>query len=926
MTEKEQRKAAKDFAERWKERGYEKGDSQTFWLSLLREVYGVEYPSEYIKFEEKVIIDKTSFIDAVIDDTRVLIEQKSRGKDLNKPIMQSDGTLLTPFQQAKRYIADLPVSKHPLWVVTSNFDEFLVYDMNQPQGAPEQIFLKDFEKEFYRLSFLVKENNLHIEKEQKVSVKAGELVGVLYDALLKEYLNPEDEETLKHLNILCVRIVFCLYAEDAGIFGRKGMFYDYLKKYEKHTFRDALKNLFIVLDQKEEERDKYLENDLAAFPYVNGGLFENKDVQIPRMNEEIIDIILNKASANFDWSEISPTIFGAVFESTLNPESRRSGGMHYTSIKNIHKVIDPLFLNELREEFEQIMSLRIITTRDKRLKLFQQKLASLTFLDPAAGSGNFLTETYLSLRRLENKILFELQKNQMGFGTIINPIKVSIKQFYGIELNDFAVSVARAALWIAESQMMTETEEILVADIDFLPLTSNEQIIEGNALRLDWHSIVPNWKLTYIMGNPPFIGSSITDGNNSQKEDMSLLFQSVKGAGKLDYVAGWYLKSAQYIRRTKIQCAFVSTNSITQGEQVALLWKELFENYNIEITFAHRSFKWESESQKSAAVVCVIIGFSEKNIAKDKFIFDGPVVKKVDYINGYLNDQRDIYIKSRRESITKNVPQIIQGNKPWDEGYLILKEEQKKHLEKKYPQSKNYIKEYIGGHELINNKKRYCLWLLHVEPSEYVNIPEIRERLVNVANIRQKTKTKAVQEQAKTPMLFSQIRQPLTGYLAIPEVSTDSRAYIPMAFLSKDVISSNKLFMLPDASLYVFGVITSVVHMGWMRTVAGRLGTAYSYSPSVYNNFPWASPTIKERQCIEETAQNILNARNIYSNSSLADLYDKKSMPPELREAHEKNDIAVMNAYGFDIKMSESEFVSELMKMYQKQTRQIAVQ
>ncbi|MBR1786780.1 MAG: class I SAM-dependent DNA methyltransferase, partial [Paludibacteraceae bacterium] len=459
-----QQQVARDFAERWHGKGYEKGESQSFWLELLSEVFGVEHPSEWLSFEQQVRLDHTSFIDAYIPRTHVMIEQKSIEKDLGAPIKQSDGSLLNPFQQAKRYAAELPYSQRPRWIVTCNFREFWVYDMEQPNGEPQKILLENLEKEYYRLQFLVDEGNEHLKREMEVSVKAGELVGVIYDKLLEQYIDKESPETLRSLNILCVRLVFCLYAEDAGLFPSKTAFHDYLQKYGATDFRRALIDFFVLLDTPLQSRDPYLEDDIAAFPYVNGGLFSEEKIIIPRFTDELKQLILANASSDFDWSEISPTIFGAVFESTLNPETRRSGGMHYTSIENIHKVIDPLFMNDLRAEFDGILGTRSSSPAKKLLAAFQDKLASLTFFDPACGSGNFLTETFLSLRRLENEVIQAMYggNRQIGFeGTI----KVNISQFYGIEINDFACTVAKTALWIAESQMLKETSSIVGVDL-----------------------------------------------------------------------------------------------------------------------------------------------------------------------------------------------------------------------------------------------------------------------------------------------------------------------------------------------------------------------------------------------------------------------------------------------------------------------------
>ena len=929
MADYNQRKSAKEFSEFWKGKGYEKGQSQAFWMSLLRDVFGIEHPESFISFEDQVHLDHTSFIDGYIPSTRVMIEQKSLGKNLNQAIKQSDGTLLTPFQQAKRYIAELPVSKHPRFVVTCNFEEFFVYDMEQPKGEPEVIKLQDLEKEYYRLSFLTKTENVHLKKEMEVSIKAGEIVGVIYDALLKQYYNAENEETLKSLNILCVRLVFCLYAEDAEIFGRNNMFLDYMKQFEAKHFRKALIELFRVLDTKVEERDPYLESDLAAFPYVNGGLFANENIEIPNFTDEIRDLILEKASADFDWSEISPTIFGAVFESTLNPDTRRKGGMHYTSIENIHKVIDPLFMDDLNAEFKEICNIKVDKTKDTKLKAFQEKIANLTFLDPACGSGNFLTETYISLRKLENKILFELQKGQIKIGAVTNPIQVSIRQFYGIEINDFAVTVAKTALWIAESQMMKQTEDIVHMNLDFLPLKTYANIVEANALRIDWETVVPKEKLNYIMGNPQFVGYSLQ--SKSQKDDILSIYVDEKGkpyktAGKIDYVACWYYKASKMMQGTNIKTALVSTNSITQGEQVAAVWKPLCEQFGIHIDFAHKTFRWDSEASLKAHVHCVIVGFSCFDDKRKRKLYSNDRVQLVDNINFYLVDANNIFVESCSKPIC-NVPKMTTGNRPADGGHLIIEAEDYDEFIKKEPNAKKYIKKLTGAMEFINNKARYCLWLVDINPKELRNMPEVLKRVeackedrLNGAEDRQKL--------AATPWLFRETKCP-DLYVIVPATSSENRKYVPMGFLDSSTIATNSATIIPNANLYDFGILTSNVHMAWMRTVCGRLKSDYRYSKDiVYNNFPWCNSTDEQKAKIEKTAQGILDARELYPECSLADLYDDLTMPKELRKAHQENDKAVMEAYGFCKKdengkrtwLTESETVAKLMEMYQKLT------
>lgn len=915
MTDMEQKAAAKHFAEYWAGKGYEKGESQPFWLSLLRDVFGVEHPEEYISFEDQVHLDHTSFIDGYIAESKVLVEQKGINKSLTSAIRQSDGSILTPFQQAKRYITELPLSKHPRWVVTCNFKSFLVYDMERPNGEPEEILLENLPTEYYRLSFLIDSKNVSLQREMEVSIAAGEIVGLLYDAFAKQYVDPESERAMKSLNVLCVRLVFCLYAEDAGIFGRRGMFHDYMAQFDARHSRTAIIDLFRVLDQKPEDRDPYLDPDLAAFPYVNGGLFANEDIEIPHFTDEIRTLLLEKASANFNWSEISPTIFGAVFESTLNPETRRSGGMHYTSIENIHKVIDPLFMNELNKEFEEISSIAVERTREKKLKDFQTKLSKLTFFDPACGSGNFLTETYLSLRRLENEVISLLHKGQivMDLG---NPIQVSISQFYGIEINDFAVTVAKTALWIAESQMMKETEDVVHMSLDFLPLKTNAYIVEGNALRMDWESVVPKAQLNYIMGNPPFIGARLM--SPTQKADINLIFNGWKNAGNLDYVCCWHKKAADLMQGTEIRSALVSTNSVSQGESVANLWKPLFQ-LGVHIDFAYRTFRWDSEASSKAHVHCVIIGFSIAPNKNKKFLYTGDRAQIVQNINGYLLDADNVFVESRSKPIC-DVPEIGIGNKPIDGGnYLFTKEEMEQFINDE-PQSQQYFKPWYGSQEFINRCPRYCLWLGDCSPNELRKMPACMRRVEAVREMRLSSKSAGTVKLADKPTRFHVENMPTGTYVVIPEVSSERRKYIPMGFMTPDILCSNLVKIVPDATLYHFGILTSNVHMAWMRAVCGRLKSDYRYSKDiVYNNFPWPTPTEAQKAKIEQTAQAILDARAMYPDCSLADLYDEVTMPPELRRAHQANDKAVMQAYGFWGKLNtETACVAELMKIYKE--------
>ena len=980
MTPTEQTQAAATFAKFWASKGDEKQETSRFWIDLLQNVLGIDNPAKYIEFEKRVKLSHTSFIDAYIPDTKVLIEQKGAKIDLHKAYEQSDGSVLTPYEQAKRYISEMKASEKPRWIVVCNFQEFLVYDLEKPGSEPEQIFLKDLEKEYYRLQFLVNQKNENIRREEEVSLQAGELVGKLYDVLIKQYINP-NEYSLHSLNILCVRLVFCFYAEDAGLFASRTAFEDYIKSFAIENLRKGIIDLFKGLDTPIEDRDKY-DTKLQPFPYVNGGLFAAEDIEIPHFTDEIVDVLCNHC-APFNWSEISPTIFGAVFESTLNPETRRHGGMHYTSIANIHKVIDPLFMDDLITEYNSITETKSLATQRQKLHAFQKKLGTLRILDPACGSGNFLTETYISLRRLENMVISVLNKGEKVLG-LDNFIYVKISQLYGIEINDFAVKVAKTALWIAECQMMIETEKILGMNFDFLPLKTSANIIEGNALRLDWttfagkgeqmgflftdklnvyketeddnpmvvcepaaeygnhyfkelnvvakqveeKTLPKNKKIEpvvydYIIGNPPFVGARWMD--KRQKEDTILTFgKEWQGVGNLDYVSCWYKKASDTIRNTRTRCAFVSTNSVSQGGAVINLWKPLFAN-GIHIDFAWQTFKWANETADKgnmAAVHCVIIGFSVAESNKPKFIFLNDSEKiEAKNINGYLLDAPNIFIEKRMLPLC-NVPQICLGGQPIDDGNLTLTEEEKDNLLKKEPLAEKFIRPFMMGKDFIDRKPRYCLWLQSANPTDLRKCHEVMQRVEKVREFRLSSTRTSTLRAAEMPTLFGAPFECESDYVAIPKVSSENRRYIPMDFLSQTIIPGDKLFVMQRVSLYHLGVLTSSVHMAWMRAVCGRLEMRYSYSNTiVYNNFVWCNPTEKQKAKIEKTAQGIFDARALFPEASLADLYDETAMPPELRKAHRANDEAVLAAYGWPKDLQESEIVERLFGLYDEMVK-----
>lgn len=924
-----QKEAARQFAKKWAGKGVEREDDRTFWLELLQRVYRVEDPYPIIRFQKPVKFKtSTKAIDAYIAETRVLIEQKGADCDLSKKYVQSDGEELTPYEQARRYDQWMLPNEHPLWIVVSNFQSFEIHNMERPFDDPDVILLKDLPDQYQRMAFIADAKKAHIQREEAVCLEAGDIVGKLYDELQKQYINPSDELAMKSLNVLCVRFVFCLYAEDAGIFA-KNQFHDYLKDVPVDDMREALIKLFDVLDTPVDERDPYLKPVLKAFPYTNGGLFHDRNIEIPLFTDDIKQTLLEDASTGFDWSVISPTVFGGVFESTLNPETRDEDGAHFTSVENIHKVIDPLFLDSLKAEFQNLKDLKASTSkeakrRQEELRKFQSKLAGLRFLDPACGSGNFLTETYLSLRRLENDVLRELHDGNMILDLDYEKdvIQVKISQFYGIEINDFAADVARTALWISEAQMMEETQAILQQNMDVLPLKTNSNIRVGNALRMDWNEVIQAAEVDYLIGNPPFKGYS--KQTREQKSDVLSVFVDDRGkalpfAGKIDYVGCWYRKGLEYVEgNRKIQAAFISTSSVIQGEQVAFIWRDLVENRGLRFNFAYRPFAWKNGSKNEAGVYCVIIGWSHKEAEfSDKFIFDvdGSFVSAKN-INAYLLDYENIYV----ESVTKPlfaVPQMVNGNKPVAGKHLFLTEEERAWFIKRYPFIEKYICPFFGADEFVNGKKRYCFWLVDANPSDLANCPPLMERIEQVRVLREQSDKAATRELAATPTLFAEIRQPATTFIVIPEVSTSSRGYVPIGFMESTSIASNKIQMIPDATLYEFGVLSSSVNMAWLKTVCGRLGDGFDYSGKiVYNNFPWPSPTNEQIERIKETAQGILDARAKNPDSPLKDQYEV--MLPDLMKAHRANDDAVRKAYGFPKDASELDIVIELFKRYKE--------
>ena len=941
MNELDQRKAAKEFADRWKGKGNEEQDKHDYWKELLSEVFGINKHG-YLKFEKPVKVavpltveearagkkpkTTTKFIDVYIPSVNVLIEQKGIKYSLDMPEQRGD-LKLTPLEQAKLYNNGLLHHERARWIITSNFKTIRVYDTSASLiDYATEIQLEELPDRFHELNFLIDASIQKIRKEEKVSEEAGKLVGKLYDSLKKMYTDPDSPETLHGLNVLMVRLVFLLYAEDAELLQNHYAFGDFCKSYKPENLRSGLKDLFRILDTKEADRDPDEPEKLLAFPYINGGLFnDNQKAKFPKeFSEEAYNILVDEMSYGMDWKEISPTIFGMVFESTLDSKMRHAGGMHYTSLENIHKILDNLFLNDLQAEFEKILAIKSKSQKNTAIDAFREKLSKIHILDPAAGSGNFLTESYLSLRKLENEAIKERYNSEMFLGGLENPIKVSIQQMHGIEINDFAVSVAKTALWIAEAQMYEATKEYVNINQSFLPLHSNSKIIEGNALQLDWNSLCSRYSLSYIIGNPPFLGARWM--NKDQKADMINTFGNISGVGNLDYVTAWYKKAMEFIDGTNIKVAFVSTNSISQGEQANLLWKFL-QKYHPVITFAYRTFPWESESKDMAAVHVIIIAFTQNNFSYtriNQFIFDQDNKKiECNQINQYLLPAPLILLDRRTKPICKDIPPMIFGSMANDGGNLLLNQKEKDQLIQAEPESSKFIRPFTMGKEFLHNIPRYCLWLKDVPPSEYAKCKAIKNRIEQVKIKRSQSDRISTKKLAETPMLFGEIRQPESDYIAVPAVSSENRKYIPIGYLEKNIIAGNKIFIIPNGTLYHFGILISNVHNAWMRTVAGRLEMRYNYSNTiVYNNFPWPVPTDQQRQKIEATAKAILDARANYPESSLADLYDPLLMPADLRKAHQANDKAVMEAYGFwKTVNTEAECVAKLFEMYQELTK-----
>ena len=915
----------RDFVERWTGRGYEKGEAVSFWKDLL---YALGYKHwndpESILYEHH--LTSGGYIDAWLRDASTIVEQKALNVDLDKPESRQ-GKMKTPLVQALDYVEELPRLEQPRFVVTCNFETFRVYDRDawsksQLIDHPFEFTLAELVDHPEYLSFITDPANSRLEKEKEVSIHAGELIGKLYDRMRQGYMDPDSAESMHALNVLCVRLVFCLFCEDADLFP-KDAFLHYLKDVSPENIRISLKRLFKALDTPYSQRDPY-DTTLKPFPYVNGGLFREQS-EVPNFDAEMKRFLLEEVSAPVDWSQISPTIFGGIFESTLNPETRRSGGMHYTSPENIHKVIDPLFLDDLKDKFIDIRDSEDLTPRQKknRYARLHQQMCTLKFFDPACGSGNFLTETYICLRKLEDVLLGELQAGQTGFSFESEAMgqRVRLSQFYGIEINDFAVTVAETALWISRLKANGETSMLLSMGDDDFPLHEAAHIVHGNALRMDWNEVVPANQCSFILGNPPFYGARMQ--SKQQKAEIQDVFHGSKNSGNIDYVAGWYIKAAEYMGNYPIRAAFVSTNSICQGEQVANVWKPIYD-LGVRIDFAHDTFRWRNEATEQAHVYVVIVGFSKLSGKKTLFHHANPdapeEVSNPANINAYLAAAPDVFVWNRSKPLC-DVPKVSIGSQPIDGGNYLFNEQEMLDFIAKEPGASKFFHAWLGSNEFLNGRPRYTLWLGETTPQELVDLPLCRERVENVRIFREKSSRAQTKKAAATPQRYgTEIITSSTSVL-VPKVSSERRRYIPLGFIGPEIFCSDLVFLIADASVYQFGVLHSQFHNAWMRTVAGRLKSDYRYSGGVvYNNFVWPNPTSKQREAIEACAQAILDTRDNYPDKSLANLYDPDKMPADLLAAHRALDAAVEAAYGVNFDGDEEKIVAHLFKLYAQAT------
>ena len=950
------------FVNKWKNKGNEKQDTHPFWEGLVECLLGVKHGYYCLDWEQKVpkraLVEENGenpkYLDCYLITSRCVIEQKSFDVSLDEKRTIIEGKPKNALQQAQWYYDNMnrpDDGKKGRYTIACNFQEFRIFDNNHGDTLYETLRLEDLPRRwpYLRRVLMGGETTINDNAQDAAAKTASGFVSRLYDLLQKQYRKEElTSDVLHQLNVFCVRVVFCLYADDEEIFD-DGQFHSFLNAFSVKQLNNKFKWLFIALDK--EKRPESYDPEILAFPRVNGGLFKN-EVPIPRISEEVKALLLKaseesqmKGKDSFDWSEISPTNFGCIFESTLDPVTREENGMHYTSPENIHRVIDPLFLNDLNTELNSILNLPHDNKKEKEeryksLQAFQNKIARLHFFDPACGSGNFLTETFKSLRRLEMKIIAELPNCGLGDDAIKsngvylkNPCKVSIRQFYGIEISDFAAQVANTALWISDCQMIAEAEELFSVSIPTLPLKNNDNIHCGNALVTNWEDVVNPRSLDYIIGNPPFKGARGGKDSKEEKEKRKAEMKAVladvndekkpiwESIGNLDYVCAWYAKAAQYMQKApSVKAALVSTNSIVQGEQAILLWKPLMTHFNVKISFAWRSFVWNNQAKKKAQVHCVIIGFfcAKRKKQGDCFLYEEKKQTPIpcQHISNYLYPYDCYFINSRSANSLCDAPKIGIGNKPVDGGNYLFTEKQKNEFIAKEPKSESYFHEWYGAKEFTTGIPKYCLWLGDCEPCVIDSMPLCKRRVEAVRLLRRKSPS--LQTQKIPPTQFHVKKMPKKNFLVIPQVTTRNYEYIPFGYMTPDVLCGDKVRLMENGTNYHFGVLESSIHMDWVRMVSGRMKSDYSYSIEiVYNNFPWPKVTDKQREAIEQTAQKIIEARNNHPNSTLRQLYTPSLMPADLRTAHNANDRAVLAAYasmGITSEMSSEEIAVTLLR------------
>ncbi|MFT9599632.1 DNA methyltransferase [Mesobacillus sp.] len=886
------------FQNEWKDETREHAEAKSFWDDFF-DVFGISR-RRVAAFEKHVkTLNGQGFIDLLWKGV-LLIEHKSKGKDLERA-----------YKQATDYFPGLKESELPKYILVSDFENFVLYDLEQ--GGDRRFKLNQFAQNIELFGFIAGYQKQEIKEQDPVNIKAAEKMGELHDKLKSVGYAGHD------LEVFLVRLLFCLFADDTGIF-EKNLFRDYIEHETSEDGHDLglyLAGLYETLNTPVENRAKNIDEILNKFPYVNGSLFAER-LGIATFDSEMRELLLE--SAALDWGLISPAVFGSLFQSVMDAGQRRTLGAHYTSEENILKVIKPLFLDELWEEFEKIKNIK--TRREERLHEFHDKLALLKFLDPACGCGNFLIISYREIRILELEVIRELLRGQMTLNIDLW-VKVDVDQFYGIEIDEFASQIAQVALWLIDHQMNMKVSNEFGEYFVRLPLRKRPHIVHGNALHLDWSDVIAKNQLNYILGNPPFIGSSLM--TSEQKEDLKQVTKVIPKAGSLDFVTGWYVKAADYIRGTKIKVGLVSTNSVVQGEQAIILWRYLMLQKDVEIHFAHQTFRWNNEAKGKAAVYCVIIGFSSmRGLPKTLFsypsIIGEPTSKSVEMINQYLLEAPVVFIEKRREPIS-NAPSMTKGSQPTDGGNYLFKEEEMKEFIVKEPLSEKYFRPWVGSHELINGYQRYCLYLADCPPEELRKMPHVLERVENVKRMRSLSKKAATRKWADFPTRLTEDRTTDEDILIIPRHTSENRKIIPIGYFKSPTICGDSAIQVANADLFLFGILNSSMHMAWMRTVCGRLESRYRYSNTlVYNNFVFPEPTEKQKDEIVKKAKRILDVRSKYPDSTLADLYDPLSTPPDLLKAHYELDKAVEKAYGKTFKTDE-ERVAHLFDLYVQKAR-----